>query len=168
MENKLIYNQKNLPEAYKTYGLRNSGVTGCGWVATYNALILLGRTPDPQKIIKYYEKRLPIINGNFGTVILNVINLFKQLKYKVKVTDKRAVFDEIAKESDVCIMFYHWRKNYKFGAHYVALHYDNGKFIGYNTFINSNGPDDYGESLEEFILRRKYFGVTLIGIMNKV
>lgn len=168
MENKLIYNQNKMPEAHKRYGLRSSSNTGCGWVATYNALVLLGRNPEPQKLIKYYESHFPIVNGNFGTFILNVVKLFKELKYEVKVTDNKSRFDELAKNSDVCVMFYHWRKKFSFGAHYVALHYNDGLYTGYNTFSNSDGPDNYGKSLEAFINRRKYFGCILLGINKKV
>ena len=73
----------------------------------------------------------------------------------------------MVKDSDVCILFYYWRKKFKIGAHFTAVRYADGKFIGYNTYTNSQGPDDYGTSLDEFLRRRQYFGTVLIGIRDK-
>ena len=38
----LILNQTQIPKEQWRYGLRSSAKTGCGWIALYNALILLG------------------------------------------------------------------------------------------------------------------------------
>ena len=37
----LIYCQRDIPNDQWRYGLRTSADTGCGWVATYNALRLM-------------------------------------------------------------------------------------------------------------------------------
>ena len=76
-------------------------------------------------------------------------------------------FDRVAKENDVCILFYRWREKWKLGAHFVALQYRDGTFTGYNTYRNSTGPDPYGESLEAFLRKKRYFGAFLIGIRKK-
>ena len=79
----------------------------------------------------------------------------------------RKKFDEVAKESDVCIVFYRWRKKWKLGAHFVTVQYQDNRFVGYNTYSNSKGPDDWTESLEGFLKQRKYFGSVLICIKDK-
>ena len=38
----LIYNQNHIPKEEHRYGFRASAKTGCGWVATHNALRLMG------------------------------------------------------------------------------------------------------------------------------
>ena len=38
----LIYNQNDIPKGQYRYGLRSSASVGCGWIATYNALTLMG------------------------------------------------------------------------------------------------------------------------------
>ena len=70
-------------------------------------------------------------------------------------------------ESDTCILFYRWHQKYRLGAHFVALHQQDGNVIGYNTYRNSTGPDLYGESLDGFLKRKHYFGAVLIGITKK-
>ena len=165
--NKLIYNQKKIPKDQWRYGLRSSAATGCGWIAAYNALQLMGYHTEPEKLIRYYKRHVPGLNGTFGTFVMTPVQLFRKLGFEVKVTVRRSEFDDLAKSSDACILFYHWRGKLSFGAHFVALQYRDGSFTGYNTYRNSTGPDPYGASLEEFLKRRHYFGTVLIAIRDR-
>lgn len=152
----LIFNQHNIPKKQWRYGFRSSAATGCGWIATYNALKLMGYHPKPEKLIRWFTWQLPLINGNMGTFFLSPAFFFKQYKFPVKIVFRRGRFDRMVQESDVCILFYYWRKKWRFGAHFTALQNQDGHVIGYNTFSNSDGPDDYGSSLEAFLKKRKY------------
>ena len=163
----LIYNQRNIPNDQWRYGFRSSAATGCGWVATYNALRLMNYRANPESLIYFYEWQLPFVHGNLGTLALGPAQFFKQHGFQVQTCSKIAEFDALAKASDVCLLFYYWRKGAKFGAHFVALQYQDGQFIGYNTYKNSTGPDPYGPSLAEFLKRQKYFGPVLISIRDK-
>ena len=164
---KLIYNQKKIPKEQWRYGLRSSAATGCGWIAAYNALQLMGYHTEPEKLIRYYKRHVPGLNGTLGTFVMTPVKLFRKLGFEVKVTVRRSEFDDLAKSSDACILFYHWIRRPKFGAHFAALQYRDGQFTGYNTYKNSTGPDRYGESIEEFLSRKKYFGTVLIGIRDR-
>lgn len=163
----LIYNQRKIPKEQWRYGLRSSAATGCGWIATYNALRLMGYRAEPEKLIRYYERQLPVIHGNAGTTLLGPAVFMKQQGFPTKVIAARRDFDAAAKEADVCILFYRWRKDWKIGAHFVALEHREGRFVGYNTYRGSTGPDEYGVSLEAFLKRKKYFGAVLIAIQKK-
>ena len=163
----LIYCQRDIPKDQWRYGLRTSAAVGCGWIATYNALRLMGYWADPQKLIKKYEWMLPVVHGNGGTTMLAPALVFQRWGFPVRVVADRRKFDEAARESDVCIVFYYWRKKWKMGAHFVTVQYRDGRFVGYNTYSNSTGPDFYGESLDGFLKQRKYFGGILITIQNK-
>ena len=160
----LIYNQKNIPKKQWRYGFRSSAATGCGWIATYNALLLMGYRANPERLIRYYERQAPLLNGNLGTLFFGPAIYFKKNKFLVKMTAKRRKFDDLVKESDACVLFYWWRHKWKFGKHFVTVQYKDGKFTGYNTYSNSKGPDPYGDSLEAFLKRRKYFGAVLIAV----
>lgn len=163
----LIYCQRGIPKDQWRYGFRSSAATGCGWIATYNALRLMGYRASPEKLIRYYERQLPLIHGNAGTTILGPALFFQQQGFPVEYTSVRERFDALARESDVCILFYRWRKNWKLGAHFVALRSTETGFVGYNTYRNSTGPDHYGPSLEAFLKEKKYFGAVLMGIRRK-
>ena len=165
--NELIYNQRQIPKEQWRYGLRSSAATGCGWIAVYNALRLMHYRTEPEDLIRYYERQLPLIHGNAGTSIPGPAVFFIQQGFGVKMSARRKEFDALARENDVCILFYRWRRGLKFGAHFVTVEYKNGKYLGYNTFRTSQGPDDYGESLDGFLRKQKYFGPVLITIRKK-
>ena len=163
----LIYNQRDIPKDQWRYGFRASADVGCGWIATHNALRLMGYKTDIGQLIRYYEWQLPLIHGNAGTSFWGPAVLFKQWGFSVETAIDRGRFDEIAKDSDVCILFYRWRRGWKLGAHFVALRHTGKGFIGYNTYRNSTGPDHYGESLQTFMDERNYFGAVLFCITDK-
>lgn len=162
--NELIYCQRDIPKAQWRYGFRSSAATGCGWIATYNALRLMGQTAEPEELIRFYERQLPLIHGNMGTTILAPALYFKKQGYLVDWTSCYDRFDKLAKDSDVCVLFYRWHQKWKFGAHFTALHHTDSGFVGYNTYRNSKGADKYGESLEKYLKEKKHFGAVLIGI----
>ncbi|MBQ4642206.1 MAG: hypothetical protein IJB47_06335 [Oscillospiraceae bacterium] len=162
-----IYCQRDIPKEQWRYGFRTSAATGCGWIATYNALRLMGYAPRPEDLIRYYERQLPLYHGNFGTSILAPAMFFRSRGFRVDHISRRDRFDALAQKSDVCILYYRWRNGWKFGAHFVALHHTEDGFVGYNTYKNSTGPDAYGPSLDAFLTKKKYFGAVLIGINKK-
>ena len=164
---KLIDNQRNIPKEQWRYGLRSSAATGCGWIATHNALRLLGYKTNIEELIRYYEWQLPLIHGNAGTSFWGPAVCFRNWGFPVEVCLRRGDFDTLLQRSDVCILFYHWRAHYKLGAHFIALHRKNDSITAYNTYRSSSGPDNLGTSLEAFLSKNKHFGCVLIGIRNK-
>ena len=164
---KLIFCQRDIPKEQWRYGFRSSAATGCGWIAAYNALHILGDHGEPEELIRSFEQQLPLIHGNLGTTILAPAFYMKKRGYLVDWTSCYDRFDALARRSDVCILFYRWRKKWKIGAHFTALQHTPDGFVGYNTYTNSRGPDRYGESLEKYLHERKYFGAVLIGISRR-
>lgn len=167
MKDGLICNQRQIPKEQWRYGFRSSAAVGCGWIAAYNALRLLGYRAEPEGLIRYFERQLPLVHGNAGTSFWGPALYFRRWGFPVTVTARPSHYDDIARDSDVCILFYRWRRGMKFGAHFVALEHTEGGFVGYNTFRNSTGPDQYGSSLEAFLKKRRYFGTVLFGIRDK-
>jgi hypothetical protein len=163
----MIHCQRDIPRDQLRYGFRASADTGCGWIATYNALRLLGYRAEPEKLIRMYEKMLPLVHGNTGTALPAPALAFHSWGFPVKLIFDRKKYDEAAKNSDVCIIFYYWHRKWKLGAHFVTVQYRDGRFTGYNTYNNSKGPDDWTESMEGFLDKRKYFGTVLICINDK-
>ena len=163
----LIYNQHHIPTQEHRYGFRPSADVGCGWIATYNALRLMGYNTDIDQLIRYYEWQLPLIHGNAGTSFWGPAVCFRNWGFPVEMVADRKKYDQAAKNADVCILFYRWARKGKLGAHFVALHHTEKGFVGYNTYRSSTGPDVYGESLEDFLKAKKYFGTVLITVRKK-
>ena len=86
---KLIYNQNHIPREQYRYGFRASAEVGCGWVATYNALGLMGYTTDIDQLIRYYEWQLPLIHGNAGTSFWAPAVCLKKMGFSVEVIADR-------------------------------------------------------------------------------
>ena len=163
----LIYNQTKIPKSQWRYGLRSSAATGCGWIATYNALRLMGYRPKQEELIRWYERQVPLLHGNAGTISQGPALFFQKHGFPVQTLSVTERFDAAAKDADVCILFYYWRKKFRVGAHFVTVRYTDGKFTGYNTYRTSEGPDDYGSSLEGYIRQRKFCAPFLIAIKDK-
>ena len=162
----LIYNQYQIPKEQWRYGLRSSAATGCGWIATHNALRLMDLPSEPEALIREYTRQLPLVHGMAGTSLFGIYRFFQKRGFRVELILRRRKFDEAVKSASVAILFYRWRSKRKFGAHFVTLHHTEEGFIGYNTYRTSTGPDHYGQSLEKFLKRRKYFGSMLITIQK--
>lgn len=165
--NELIYCQRDIPKDKWRYGLRSSRVTGCGWISVYNALLLMNYGCHKEKLIKYFENQVPLINGNIGTFLFGPAMFFKKFGFGVKTSADKKRFDSMAKQADVCILYFWWKDKFKIGAHFVALQHTDKGFVGYNTYKQSSGPDFYGDSLESFLNKRKYFGAMLTCITDK-
>ena len=165
--NDLIFCQRNIPKNELRYGLRTSAATGCGWIAAYNALRLLGKRAGKEELIRYFERQLPLLHGNTGTSFWGPAAFFAHHGFRVRMEARRDRFDALAEEFPVCILFYYWRRGLKIGAHFVALHKTDRGIVGYNTYTDSKGPDLYGGSLEEFLKKQGYFGCVLAGISEK-
>ena len=163
----LIYNQRKIPKHKWRYGFRSSAATGCGWIAVYNALRLMNYRAEPEQLIRYFSRQLPLIHGNAGTTIPGPALFFLQKGFPVRMDVRRSKFDALVRGSDAAILFYRWRRKWRFGAHFVTVRWDGRNFIGYNTFRNSEGPDLYGDSLEAFLKKQKYFTPVLTVIRDK-
>ena len=163
----LICNQRLIPPGQWRYGFRSSAATGCGWIATYNAMCLMNYRVNIDDLIRWYTWQLPLIHGNMGTTALAPALRFRLWGFPVRIVVNPSHFDEAAKNSDVCILFFRWRRGMRLGAHFTALHHSFDGFIGYNTFKNSTGPDQYGSSLSAFLKKHRYFGAILICVKDK-
>ena len=163
----LIYNQHLIPSSQWRYGFRSSAATGCGWIATYNAMRLMNYRVNIDHLIRWYTWQLPLIHGNVGTTLPAPAIRFWLWDFPVKIVVNPKHFDEAAKNSDVCILFYRWRRGMQLGAHFAAFHPSFDGFIGYNTFKNSTGPDHYGPSLPAFLKKHRFFGAVLICVKDK-
>jgi len=117
-----------------TDGLNEGWYNGCGWIATYNALIILENPKHPAEIVRYFEESGGIaFGGVFGTYPNAIEAYLRSLGNNVSHTLFPQVnmnIDEVIKNSQVSILAYLHTN----AAHYVTIEYreDIDKFIVYN------------------------------------
>ena len=117
---------------------KNEGwYNGCGWVATYNALILLGDPVHPAQIVRSFETSGgAVLGGVFGTYPKTIEAYLKDLGFDVNHTlfpRLSAGIDDAIRASRVCILAY----AHTSAAHYITIEYreDIGKFVVYNDSL---------------------------------
>lgn len=139
-----IYDQSSGKVANLRFGFFKSSFNGCGWIATYNALILLGKKPKVEEIILEYELTGAVLYGAFGVQPYAVTHYFRFRGYKVETTYNSQKVDSVAKKHTCNILFY-WHNS---GAHYFATKWNGSQFVGYNVW-GSNGPEYLGKLLSK-------------------
>ena len=91
----LILNQTEIPAEQWRYGLASSARTGCGWIAVYNTLVLLGEDPEPEALIRALRRQLPLLHGTFGTLCLGPAILLGKMGYPVCTSSDVSRFDAL-------------------------------------------------------------------------
>ena len=126
---------------------RNEGwYNGCGWVAAYNALILLDQPQHPAEIVRYYEiNKGTVLGGVLGTYPHAIERYFTELEYDVEhvlFPQISVNIDEAIKNARVAILAYLHRS----AAHYITIEYreSDEKFIVYNDNYARARADQLG------------------------
>lgn len=149
-----IYSQKQPGVGELSYGLRKTADVGCGWVAAYNAMVLLGRNPRRDKLRRYFLWHGAMLFGVMGTILPAPGLYFRKLGYTVKFIGWRRRFDQAIRDADVAIVWYRWRNGTKFGAHFITVQWDGREFVGYNNYANSQGSEHLGLVFLPFWVKR--------------
>ena len=127
-------------------GTNEGWYNGCGWIAAYNAMILLDNPKHPADIVKYFEERGgTVLDGVFGTYPNAIEGYIRNLGYSVN----HALFPQLTMNIDNTI------KNARVGilayvhtsaAHYIAVEYrsDIDRFVVYNDNLARLRSADLG------------------------
>jgi len=140
----------NLIKMGSTDGRNEGWYNGCGWIATYNALIALDQPQHPADIVKYFETTGgTVFDGKYGTYPNAIEAYLKSFGLNVEQTIVPHMvlnIDDAIKASQVSILAYmHTR-----AAHYVMIEYrqDIDKFIVYNDTFARTRSQNLGFSNE--------------------
>ena len=143
-------------------GIKSSAYVGCGWVATYNAMIMLGNRIDPCDIIREYEINGVFLYGTFGVHQTAVARFFINRGYDVTISFNVEEYDRIARKNDANVMFV----SHSNGGHFSAFRWNGTHYSGYNTYANRTESIDIETTLEEYVTSRRAQSI-LISISNK-
>jgi len=127
-------------------GTKLGNDNGCGWVATYNILYLLGRKMQPWEIVEFYEKTGGLLfAGVIGINPEGIRTFFKSQGIKTNIDYFAVDIDEQIKKSGVAIYNYLHCK----GAHYVTVEYKDGFYTIYND--GGSGAGLTVDSFDEWV-----------------
>ncbi len=145
------------------YALFRTSYNGCGWIAVYNALCLLGRNEKAEDIIRELEWTGVFLFGVFGTRPLAIVRFLRRRGLSVRIVRDPEKYDAAAAESDASIAWFFHKK----GAHFVTLRREGDRFVGYNTYSNSKAAESWGPSVSARLKAGRYRPVMLITVNKK-
>ena len=129
-------------------GFFTSDKNGCGWIAAYNAMILLGHQQQIADVVKYFDGAFrTILFGMFGVAPHAITGYFRSMGFSVSANVfffvRPCDMDERSKISRACILLY----AHNSGAHYVALKWEGYRYTIYNDYVTE------AESIDDFLNR---------------
>ena len=135
-------------------GFAGAAWNGCGWIAAYNAMIMLGNPKQPEEVISHFDNIFGnFFFGAFGANPIALFNYFLFQGYSVGYLSINGIRNSETgtQGATACIMLY-WHGS---GAHYVAFQWTGQNYEAYNTGFNSHGAYTFS-SVYSYITSNKY------------
>ncbi len=156
-----ILDQEDGSIANKKLGVSTISHSGCGVIATYNALLTLGENTTFDEVLAYYNKNWYSLDcaGLAGMRPDVVATYFREAGYTVHITDSRDGIDVLSRSADACILYYMYYTEYSigevtwdlYGAHFVSYLKKGGKYITLEAPTDSfKRPSSYAYSGRRF------------------
>ncbi len=146
----LVNGQGLPPVADMRYGAANVRRSGCGLIAVYNALILLGNPQPLGDVIAWGDLKGSRLLGLLGTSPRRTKKLLQKLGYNVKAVRSPKEFAAQARDVPVCLFtFWNQRGSILRGMHTVCLRCNAEGLEVYNLY-NSSSHTERIASFEEW------------------
>ncbi len=130
----LLYYQRSEPLCKMRFGIRPMSFNGCGIIAVYNVLILLGRPDTIQNIAYHYERNGRWLWGLWGIKPWKIGSFLLKKGFDVNKCDYR-------KEKNGIYILLVLNKG---GLHYMAVRkFKSGMIEVYNGYVRKNTFDTY-------------------------
>ncbi len=154
-EERFIYSQLEEAYASRPMGLSTLDKGGCGPVACYNVMQMLGRETTLEEILSYYKKHWGLLLGGLlGSVLFTAAQYFRHQGCRVQVYRSAKIFPQAAREAEGCILWYLFpRKKALPGAHFIALRCRDNIIQAYNVWANQRSTYVHYGSMESFLER---------------
>lgn len=147
-------------------GCSNFKNSGCGAVATFNAMTLAGCTPVMPDIVDFYEHKGLTMYGKLGVNPRAVGRYLNQQGIQWKKYSKRSELDAVMKAGQCAILLYWWVGKKGCGAHYVTVEKDAEGIKVYNVYGNRDRTYEFS-NIEEFLCHGDYKRVVTMFVMDK-
>lgn len=136
------------------FGRMPSSKNGCGWIAAYNFLKALERDPDPEALVKDFEKTL-LLGGYRGMSLIVLMWKLKKQGVPLEFALRPIHAQQLVERSRAGIILYRAGKT----NHYAAFRREeDGKL---RFFGAVSGREDHRMSLAEFNCNHVKFPLTV-------
>ena len=128
------------------FGLFSLDEVGCGIIAIYNVLHLLGRPQKLTDLIREFETNSTetILFGLLGINPFSLKKYFKHQRIPYSKIRRMKDLNKLNKENSVYLLtFWNDAKHLTKGAHTVALCYTDGRYVVFNRTNGSREPAEY-------------------------
>ena len=143
-------------------GITEMKNNGCEVIAAYNALKILGNPRDIRAIAYNFETDGQMLMGGFGTNPYAVGRYFKKIGYNVKTLEGDEILTKPTPKADAYVISFWNSDDVRDMLHTVAAR--KTKDGGYEVFNDGWDEPRNGERLSEYMERKKYIPVLLMGI----
>ena len=166
-----IENQHSMTDI--NMGMAPMSETGCEVIATYNALLNLGRRIPLGNLIEEYERDGIIHSGRFGVAPKAIADYLKRCGYIADTYipgKKRQAFEQFADNyMTLIVTYYNDYTDLMKQIHTVAITRDDMGYTVHNAFCNGYVPEAKGTIMEAIASVTAGMGrpIILIGVKEK-
>ncbi len=147
-------------------GSRNFASSGCGAIATFNALSMAGMKPDMVDIVDFYERKGLVFNAALGVNPAAVKKYLAKNGLSWKCYKGKQNWDACLGDNQVAIMLYFWVSPKGMGAHYVSMEKCPKGMRVYNVYGNRDEAYEY-EDIQAFLGSGNYKKVVSMFVIDR-
>lgn len=147
-------------------GSCNFAHSGCGAVATFNAMSMVGLEPKIEEIVDFYEHNGLILNARMGVNPTGVKKYLSTQNLQWKFYSKKTDWDACLGEDQVAILLYWWVSHKGCGAHYVSLERTEEGIRVYNVYGNRDVAYDF-KDIQAFLESGNYKRVVSMFVIDR-
>lgn len=140
--------------------------SGCGAIATFNALCMAGLKPDMAEIVDFYEHKGLIFNAGLGVNPAAVKKYLSLNGLTWKAYKGKQNWDACLKDNQAAIMLYWWVSPKGLGAHYVSVEKCPKGVRVYNAYGNRDVAYEF-EDIQAFLESGNYKRVVSMFVIDK-
>lgn len=140
--------------------------SGCGAIATFNAMSMIGLEPRMEEIVDFYEHKGLILNARMGVNPSAVKRYLDANNLQWRFYSGKNDWDANWGDDRVAIVLYWWVNPKGCGAHYVAVERTDEGICVYNEFGNRDTAYKY-KDIQTFISTGQYKRVVAMFVIDK-
>ncbi len=147
-------------------GSCNFSHSGCGAIATFNAMSMVGLEPKMEEIVDFYEHKGLILNARMGVNPSGVKRYLTSKNLQWKFYSGKTDWDACLGEKQVAILLYWWVGKKGCGAHYVAAERTEEGIRVYNVYGNRDISYDF-KDIQAFLASGRYKRVVAMFVIDR-